>query len=142
MFPLKRLIPLCVLLAGFSLTGCQTLTTQSSSPAPPAQQQAQATVEVRAANRKPVTREIPVQPDTRLQTIVDMSKANFRNKRVFIVRESPTTGKKHRLEATMGARGKIALETDYAIQPNDQVVIAEDTTTAIEKMMRNALGRS
>jgi hypothetical protein len=123
-----------------SLTGCQTLTSNSQAPldTPPEK----ITVQIRAGNRKPKNIQIALTPNMRLQDIVNGSKANFRNKTAYIVRTSPKTGEKHKLEANFGANRRISLETDYAIQPGDRVVVAQDTTSSFDKVMKSMFGRS
>ena len=123
-----------------SLTGCQTLTSSSQAPldTPPDK----ITVQIRAANRQPKNIQIALTPNMRLQDILNGSKANFRNKTAYIVRTSPKTGEKHKLEANFGANRRISLETDYAIQPGDRVVVAQDTTSSFDKVMKSMFGRS
>ena len=122
------------------LVGCQALTTdqkQISATSPD-----MITVQIRRSNRSPKTKQIPLQPNMRLQEVVDSSKAPFRNKVAYIVRTSPKTGDQHKLEANFSSSKRISLETDYAIQPGDRIVIAEDTTSSIERVMKSMLGRS
>jgi hypothetical protein len=123
-----------------SLTGCQTLTSSSQAPVdtPPEK----ITVQIRAANRKPKNIQVALTPNMRLQDIVNGSKANFRNKTAYIVRTSPKTGEKHKLEANFGTNRRISLETDYAIQPGDRVVVAQDATSSFDKVMKSMFGRS
>ena len=99
-------------------------------------------VQVRPASRKARNVEVPMKPDMRLQDVVDASKAKFRNKLAYIVRQSPVTGENHKLEARFGSNRRISLETDYAIQPGDRVVVAEDTTSSFDRVMQAMLGRS
>lgn len=122
------------------LVGCQALTIeqkQVSSASPPDM----ITVQIRRPNRTPKTKQIPLKPDMRLQEVVEACKAPFRNKVAYIVRTSPKTGDQHKLEASFSSSRRISLETDYAIQPGDRVVIAEDTTSSIERVMKSMLGR-
>ena len=37
---------------------------------------------------------------------------------------------------------EITMETDYAIHPGDVVVVAENTTTGVERMLKGVLGRT
>lgn len=122
------------------LVGCQSLTTeqkQVSAPSPD-----MVTVQIRRSNRSPKTKQIPITPNMRLQEVVDASKVPFRNKVAYIVRTSPKTGDNHKLEANFSNSKRISLETDYAIQPGDRIVIAEDTTSSIERVMKSMMGRS
>lgn len=126
-------------LAIVALTGCQSLTTQQQPAAP---SRDTVTVQIRASNRSPKNIQVPLTPEMRLQDVVDESKAPFRNKRAYIIRTSPKTGEQHKLEADFGANRRISLEFDYAIQPGDRVVIAEDTTSSFDRVMKTILGRS
>lgn len=122
-----------------SLTGCQSLfdpavqTTDS---------QESVVVQIRPASGKPKNIQVPLTPNMRLQDVLDASKPGFRRQKAYIVRTSPNTGGKHKLEATFGSNRRISLETDYAIQPGDRVVIAQDTTTSFDKVMQSVMGRS
>lgn len=124
-----------------SLTGCQSLTTQPQQQ-PPAQNPNMLTVQVRAANRGAKNVQIPRTQNMRLQDVVNSTKTKFRNKNAYIVRISPKTGDKHKLEAKFGDNRRISLETDYAIQPGDRVVISEDTTSSFDRVLKSMLGRT
>ena len=78
----------------------------------------------------------------RLQEIVDSSKAPFRHKKAYVVRTSPKTGQQHKLEASFDTNRRVSMETDYAIQPGDRVVIAEDTTSSFDRVMKTMIGRN
>lgn len=129
---------LAVLVLNFA--GCQTLM-QSSMPTAGASPEMVA-VHIRPAYGKATNKEIPLEPNMRLQDVVNNSKANFRSKLAYIVRTSPETGEKHKLEGKFGSNRRITLDTDYAIQPGDRVVITQDTTTSFDRVMRSLLGRS
>jgi len=120
-------------------TGCQALTTQQQQVA---SSQDMVTVQLRESNRSPKNIQVPLTPEMRLQNVLDTSKIPFRNKRAYIIRTSPKTGEQHKLEANFGNNRRISLESDYAIQPGDRVVIAEDTTSSFDRVMKSMLGRS
>ena len=129
----------CGLLLIVATTGCQALTTQQQQASP---SQETVTVQLRQANRSPKNIKVPFTPEMRLQQVLDTSKAPFRNRLAYIIRTSPKTGEQHRLEANFGNNRRVSLETDYAIQPGDRVVIAEDTTSSFDRVMKSMLGRT
>ena len=131
------------LMAVALVAGCQSIATF------PGQQTGSAAatgeglvVQVRPASGKPRNREISVTEGMRLQEVVDAVKTNFRNKVVYIVRTSPKTGERHKLEASFESNRRISLHTDYAIQPGDRVVISQDTATSFDRVMKSMFGRS
>ncbi len=133
-----------LILCCFHLTGCQTLTTLTGdkSPVPPPGQDT-FTLEVRPSYGKATRKQVPLTQDLWLQETLAMSNAKFRNKDVFIVRVSPKTGQKHKLSAVYDRTNRrVTMETDYAILPDDLVVIARDTTSSLERVMTNVLGRN
>jgi hypothetical protein len=121
------------------LTGCQSLTTNQGTIE---SQPETISVQIRASGRKPKNIQLPLTPNMRLQDVVNVSNANFRNKIAYVVRTSPSTGEKHKLQAQFGSNRRISLETDYAIQPGDRVVIAQDTTSSFDRVMKTMLGRT
>lgn len=126
-----------------SLTGCQSLMSQSGpQPQVPAENPNMVMIQVRAANRSAKNVQIPLVSNMRLQDVLNGTKSNFRNKNAYIVRTSPKTGDKHKLEASFGDNRRISLETDYAIQPGDRVVISEDTTSSFDRVLKSVLGRT
>ena len=143
---IKRTVPGSLLFLCVSgLTGCQTLFTAPGEQAAPvvAAPQNQVTVEVRPSNRKPTENQLVLTTNMRLQDAVAATKTKFRNKDVYIVRVSPLTGQKHKLSAVYDrASRRVTMDTDYAIQSGDRVVIAQDTTTSLERVMKDFLGRS
>ncbi len=142
----KRTVPgwllwLCV----SGLTGCQTVFTAPGEQATliVAEPQNQVTVEVRPANGKSTEKQLVLSTNMRLQDAVAGTKTKFRNKHVYIVRVSPRTGQKHRLSAVYDrASRRVTMDTDYAIQAGDRIVIAQDTATSLERVMKHVFGRS
>lgn len=134
----KLNIALVLLLSSMSI-GCQSMMTSSSQAVPTTDK---IVVQIRRANGKPKNVEVDLKPNMRLQDVVKASKANFRNKIAYIVRTSPTTGQQHKLEGSFDSNRRISLETDYAIQPGDRVVIAQDTTSSFDRVVKSMLGRS
>ena len=132
-------IALILLLASMGV-GCQSMMTTTSSQVAPSPDKI--VVQIRRASSKSRNVEVDLKPNMRLQDVVTASKANFRHKIAYIVRTSPTTGQQHKLEASFDANRRISLETDYAVQPGDRVVIAQDTTSSFDRVVKSMLGRS
>ncbi len=123
-----------------SCTGCQSVI-QTNAPSERAAPEMVA-VQIRPAYGKAKNKEIKLKPKMTLQTVVNESGAKFRNRNAYIVRTSPLSGERHRLEAQFDSNRRISLETDYAIQPGDRVVITQDTTSSIDRVMQSVMGRS
>ena len=133
-----NLVGLVLLLA--TLCGCQSLTTTTQATGEtPADKIA---VQIRSSGKKPRNIQLPLKPGLRLQEVVNSSNAGFRNKTAYVVRTSPMTGERHKLVASFGANRRISLETDYALQPGDRVVISQDMTSSFDKVMKSMLGRT
>lgn len=123
-----------------SCAGCQSLLqTSTSVNTNPVDVIA---VQIRPAYGKAKNTEIAITPNMWLQDVVDQTKTSFRHKQAYIVRTSPDTGETHKLECQFGSNGRISLQTDYAIQPGDRVVISQDTATSFDRVMQSLLGRS
>lgn len=122
-----------------SCSGCQSMmqTSQTAAASPE-----KVSVQIRPAYGKAKSEEIQLKPKMTLQTVVNESGANFRSKNAYIVRTSPLSGEQHKLEAQFESNRRISLETDYAIQPGDRVVISQDTTSSFDRVMQSVMGRS
>jgi len=131
-----------LLLPWIFATGCSTLTGANGRQAPPLSPQATVAVEIQPAGRKAQQKQIPVTQNMRLQDVVDASGARFGRKTVYVLRTSPKTGQKHKMAADIDDRTrKISLATDYAVYPGDAVVIAEDSSTIVDRMMSGLAGK-
>ncbi len=142
---LRLVAPLVAAAMLACLSGCQTLVTMPGADDINKSFESASdkiTVQIRPANRKAINTEVALKPDMRLQDLIDNSKAKFRHKKAYIVRRSPSSGERHKLEATFGPNRRISMETDYAIQPGDRVVISEDTTSSFDRVIQAMLGRS
>jgi hypothetical protein len=102
------------------------------------------TVELRTRTRRPQTLDVPLSDQTRVQNVLDASRATskFRNLDVFILRPTPQASEPM---LKLGCRfdrkaRRIALETDYAVLPGDRVVVREDTSVGVEKFVSMLLG--
>lgn len=128
-----------VALLACCLSGCQMMVQQPATTSLPSET---IPVQIRPAYGKVKQIDVVLEPNMRLQDVIEASKVKFRSKLVHIVRTSPLTGQTHKLEAEFGARRRVSLETDYAIQPGDKVVIAQDTRSSMERVMLEVLGRT
>ena len=133
---------LFVCLAAVVITGCQSIATFPGHPKAEPTTGEELVVQVRPANSKARNQRVAVTADMTLQNVVDEVKTKFRNKIVYIVRTSPVTGERHKLEAQFESNRRISLHTDYAIQPGDRVVISQDTTSSFDRVMKSMFGRS
>ena len=124
-----------------SLAGCQSII-QSPSSAADGLPQEMIDVQIRPAFGKARNEQIPFTANMTLQDVVKKTKVRFRNKFAHIVRTSPETGESHKLEGVFGSNRRITLQTDYAIQSGDRVVITQDTTTSFDRVMRSMFGGS
>ena len=108
-----------LLLFGLILSGgCQSMI--QSTPQGTASTQEMVSVRIQPAYGKPRSTQIPLKENMRLQDVVDGVRVGFHNKSALIVRTSPSTGERHKLEAQFGSNRRISLQTDYAIQPGDR----------------------
>ena len=124
-----------------SFTGCQSPLMLSSNQ-PEFADTEMIAVQIRPAHGKAKNVEIPLKPNMTLQDVINTTKSNFRNNLAYIVRTSPVTGEKHKLPGKFGSNRRVSLETDYAIQPGDRVVITQDTSTSFDRVMQSLVGRS
>lgn len=124
-----------------SLTGCQSMM-QSPSRSEAAGAAETIAVQLRPSQGKAKDSVVVLEPNMRLQDVVNASGAKYRNKLAYIVRTSPITGQNHKLEGHFGPNRRVSLETDYAIQPGDRVVITQDTSTSFDRVMKSLVGRS
>jgi hypothetical protein len=118
-----------------------TLDQDETTPTEPA---GTCTVELRTRTRRPQTLEVPLSDQTRVQDVLDASRATskFRNLDVFILRPTPQASEPM---LKLGCRfdhkaRRIVLETDYAVLPGDRVVVREDTSVGVEKLVGMLLG--
>jgi hypothetical protein len=137
--------------------GCSVVPTAGSLPSilpgekPPVTEQAEQAhtagkciVELRTGTRRPQMSEVPLGTDTRVQDVLDASRATskFRNLDVCILR--PTS---HASEPMLKLscrfdhkKRRISWETDYAVLPGDRVVVREGIAVGLEKMFGAMLG--
>jgi hypothetical protein len=144
------------LLAGVSLgtTGCQALPSAASldqaiAPQPPGIGQPPQTgatpnhcvVVLRDAGSSSSQRvNVDLEKETHIQDLLTRSGAlrRYRRMDIQLIRTTPT-GAKHRMGVDFDrASRKVAMQSDYAIQPGDVLLVEEDPTNTLDDM----LGRS
>jgi hypothetical protein len=98
-------------------------------------------VEIRPVGRRPLRKKLPLVEAMRLQDAVNAAQPRFRKMEIYVVRTSPETGQKHKMGASFdAARREVRLETDYALHPGDLVVLAQDTSSPLDAVMKAVLG--
>lgn len=105
---------------------------------------ASCTVEFHSEYGKPRKLTVPVSDQTRIQDVLEASRARgrFRQMNVTILRPSPRDPQqmvKLACNYNSGDR-KVTWDTDYAVLPGDRVVITRDTTTAVDNVVESVLG--
>lgn len=101
------------------------------------------TVEIRREGHKTETVQLPHRPETRLQNAVEQSGAakKFRRMTLYVVRTPPNGGPKQRMSAAYDAgERRVAWESDYAIYPGDHIVITQDNSSELDKLVQRFLG--
>lgn len=134
---------LCVL-----LSGCQTFNAELNSlfgqepQAAPAQVAADPNgqkyyVEFRGDGQKPILVPYPLADAMVIQQALDRSNAfkKYRRAKIELYRQLPGGGgHKLPIEYDRGQR-KIPPACDYALHPNDRIVVTEDTSTVLDDML-------
>ena len=77
-----------------------------------------------------------------MSQVIDQSKVSYRHLDAFILRRSPDNPNQHvKLEIRFDRdSGKVKWDTDYAIHPNDRVVIKEEAFTVFDEAYNSLLG--
>jgi hypothetical protein len=143
---------------GLLLSGCAAAQTDSGKenplgwlqgeqkPAAPetvAQNGPSYTVEIRREGYTTQTVRVPHQGETHLQDALEKSGATKKIKRMelYILRPAPQGGPRQRLTAIYDAgERRVAWESDYAVFPDDHVVVIEDASTEFDHLVDRLLG--
>ncbi len=144
---LTALAPLCLSLAACAPTSWNLSALnwddeeQPAGPPP-----ASCTVRFEPKDDTPEQLEVPLRQPMFVADVLDEVKAERRYRRmnITIFRASPETGRWSRMEVEyQGRKHGVTELTNYEIRPDDRVVIAEDTTTTLDKILdgMNPLGR-
>jgi hypothetical protein len=105
---------------------------------------ASCTVELRHGGRKPKTIDVPLGKDTRVQDVLDLSRAStrFRNLDVYVLRPTP-----HGPDPAVKMncyfdrkQRRITLETDYAVLPGDRIVVGENRSSQFDNIVGSVVG--
>jgi hypothetical protein len=150
-----------VLLTGLLAAGCATLDRKpvlntSDLANPPAKEQMGAgpaqtphcTIVLQPGRGKPNVVQMPLTQGATVQTALDHAKAckRFRRMDIYVLRSPPSPGdpsarvQKMNVELNRRYR-KVEIDSDYALHPNDQVFVEEDTSTVFDDMVRSVAGR-
>lgn len=102
------------------------------------------TVEMRSAGRRAKTVEVPVTPDTRVQDVLQASKAfkRFHLPEVVLVRQIQKPNQPNlKLNCRYDRRDKkIGWESDYAVMPGDRIMVREDKSKGMGDMLGSVVG--
>ena len=135
-----------------SISGCQTMNTELTSifgaepaianaPPPPADG-TKFFVEFRDDGRKPILVPVPLTNVTYVQQALEQTGAfkRYRRAKIELFRQLPQGGG-HKLPIEYD-RGKnqVPSGADYALHPNDRLVVTEDSSTIIDDMMESLSG--
>ena len=146
----SRLILGAILLG--SVSGCQTMTPEFSgifgeepsvaTTPPPTTDGPKYLVEFRDDGRKPILVPIPLTGVTYVQQALEQTGAlkRYRRAKIELYRQLPQGGgHKLPIEYDRG-NDKVPSESDYALHPNDRLVITEDTSTVLDDMLGSLNG--
>jgi hypothetical protein len=106
------------------------------------------TIVVQPARGKPRVVQMPLTEGATVQTALDHSKASkrFRRMNIEVLRKphaqasSPVPVQKMQVEYDRRRR-EVEIEYDYALYPNDRVIVEEDTTTVFDDMVEKVAGK-
>ena len=140
-----RAIQLLIAMAAVSLfTGCANLgglpgfSLSKSGTPEPTSPHGICTVEIHDGG-KPETITVPLNPESRVQSVLDESDTSdrFRKMKIYVARQSPRNPEEQvRLKSVIDPKSnKIKLETDYAIVNGDKIVVVEDKSTKLDKTL-------
>jgi hypothetical protein len=151
---LSQRYPLFILVLVFlgGLSGCQTMNAEFSNlfgeepsvtAAPPASPDGpKFFVEFRDDGRKPILVPVPLTDVLYVQQALEQTGAlkRYRRAKIELYRQLPQGGG-HKLPIELD-RGKRQVPTgsDYALHPNDRIVITEDTSTIVDDMLESLTG--
>jgi hypothetical protein len=130
--------------SSLSVTGALPLTRADSEATSTASPAASCTVELRTGRRRAKTVDVPLSRETRVQDVLDASRATSKFRSLDVVIMRPTSNASEPL-LKLPCRfdrdnRRIGWETDYAVLPGDRVVVREDTTRPFDRVMGSMLG--
>jgi hypothetical protein len=135
-----------------SISGCQTMNAELTSmfgdepaiaaaPPPPADAP-KFYVEFRDDGKKPVLVAIPLTDVVYIQQALEQTNAfkRYRRSKIELYRQLPQGGG-HKLPIEFNrAERKVPSGSDYALHPNDRLVVTEDPSNMIDDMMNSLSG--
>lgn len=135
----------CVLVVAMILgsIGCATLRPFGKSPIPTESGSEYFTVELHQRFGQPKVTAFPLGEDTTVQSALEESGAisTYRKMDVEILRRVPETGRMLKLPVVYDTRNDhVKIEQDYALHPNDRVVVRPASNSALDKVMESLLG--
>jgi hypothetical protein len=156
--PKSTIWPLvAILLTAMMTTGCTTVGGKSSlnlsDPGQAELEQAErqaptCTVVLKPGQGKPVVMEMPVTEGATVQTALEHSKATrkFRRMDIHVLRPAQVRGNTPVEAQKMTAKfdrqhREVEIDHDYALYPNDRVMIEEDQSTMVDDMFQTIAGR-
>ncbi len=148
----------CVILACGLSTGCATFgdssafklpgTSGPDGADPTAAPQEHCTVVLQPGRGEQDVVQVPLTGGATVQTALDQSKATrkFRRMEIYVLRKPPSRGNRPSQVQKMNVefnrkRRRVDAEYDYALYPNDRVVVQEDMTTIIDDTVEAVAGR-
>ncbi len=100
-------------------------------------------VEFHPDGGKPMRMEGTLDETMYVQGALEKTRAmkRFGKVNVFVVRTNQDSDRKHRMDVTYdSAKRRVTPETDYALHPGDRIVVVEDSSSLVDKLMGPALG--
>lgn len=116
----------------------------AKSPTEQTTSAASCTVEFRASGRSSKTVSIPVTGETRVQEVLESSRAlsKFRNLSVYVLRRTPeSTEPALKMVCRFDRKSRhITFETDYAVLPGDRIFVSEDHSSRFDQILTSVVG--
>ncbi len=99
-------------------------------------------VEIRPLSGESERVQLAVVPDMRMAQVIEQSNVSYRHMDAYILRGSPDNPSQQvKLEIRFDRdSGKVKWDTDYAIHPNDRVIIKEEAFTVLDEAYNSLLG--
>jgi hypothetical protein len=150
-----------VVFAAFFTTGCATVSQKSDLDlsdvaSRPVTEQTSAqlartpecTIVIQPARGKPQVVQMPLSEGATVQTALDHSKATkrFNRMNIHVLRrphdQASSSAQVQKMQVEFDRRRReVKIEYDYALYPNDRVVVEEDTTTFFDDMVEKVAGK-
>ena len=123
--------------------GCATLRPIAKSPIPTEDASEYFTVELHQRFGQPKVTAFPLVEGATVQSALEESGAisTYRKMNVEILRRVPETGRMLKLPVVYDTRNDhVKIEQDYALHPNDRVIVRPASNSALEKVVESLLG--